>query len=187
MKAYKITLLIVDDDNIGLDEAKHVLANTHYPNYCISPRVVAAEEKDIGVWSDDHPMNRDIVASENYFDSRHPVSPFKVGVDEVRLGYVSWSNTNCTDGYGSLLPIGHSFCEATADRLGRKQGVQGCDCDTTQVTMYKIGADWYGPVYMNQPSLEDEARQTKEDDKKAATERAKSLGLTDDEIKALSR
>lgn len=57
MKAYKVELLIVDHDNVGLDGIKEVIEDTKYPNYCISPNIMDIEEKDIGEWHDDHPLN----------------------------------------------------------------------------------------------------------------------------------
>lgn len=57
MKAYKVELLIVDHDNVGLDGIREVIEDTKYPNYCISPNVMDIEEKEIGEWHDDHPLN----------------------------------------------------------------------------------------------------------------------------------
>lgn len=56
MKAYKIELLVLDFDGLGESEIKNVIQNTKYPNYCISPYLMATEEKEID-WSDDHPLN----------------------------------------------------------------------------------------------------------------------------------
>lgn len=57
MKAHKITLLIVDHDNIGKEEIQNVIQETNYPNDCISPKVMKIETADIGEWSDNHPLN----------------------------------------------------------------------------------------------------------------------------------
>lgn len=57
MKAYKVEILIVDHDKIGSDEIGNILENIKYPNWCISPTVMNIEEKDIGEWSDSHPLN----------------------------------------------------------------------------------------------------------------------------------
>ncbi len=57
MKAYKVTLVIVDLDEVGEDEIHSALENTRYPNRCISPTVLGIEGRDIGEWSDDHPLN----------------------------------------------------------------------------------------------------------------------------------
>lgn len=57
MKAYKVTLLIVDHDEVGKDGIVENIENVRYPNRCISPNVMEIEEADIGEWSDDHLLN----------------------------------------------------------------------------------------------------------------------------------
>ena len=57
MKAYKVTLLIIDLDEIGAEEIKVVIENAHYPNRCISPDVERIESVEIGEWHDEHPLN----------------------------------------------------------------------------------------------------------------------------------
>ena len=57
MKAHIVTLTIVDHDDVGEDEIRIVIENTHYANRCIDPRVAAVETFDIGEWADDHPLN----------------------------------------------------------------------------------------------------------------------------------
>jgi hypothetical protein len=57
MKVYKVNVLVTDHDEIGENELKSVLENTMYPNHCISPDVMSIESRDIGEWSDDHPLN----------------------------------------------------------------------------------------------------------------------------------
>lgn len=58
MKAFKIEILIIDHDNIGMEEIVSVLENTKYTNRCISPSVEDVEVFDIGKWHDDHPLNK---------------------------------------------------------------------------------------------------------------------------------
>lgn len=50
-------LLIVDTDEIGEDQIKDAIHNARYSNRCISPSVKKITAKDIGEWSDDHPLN----------------------------------------------------------------------------------------------------------------------------------
>jgi rhodanese-related sulfurtransferase len=57
MKAYIVTLTIIDLDEIGAEEIKDVIESAHYPNRCISPDVVNIESADIGEWSDEHLLN----------------------------------------------------------------------------------------------------------------------------------
>ena len=58
MQAYKVELLIIDHDGLGADGIREVLEDTHYPNRCISPKVQSIEGKDIGEWTDGHPLNK---------------------------------------------------------------------------------------------------------------------------------
>jgi hypothetical protein len=57
MKVYKVEILIIDHDLLGSDSIKELIENTRYPNRCISPEVMSIEGRDIGEWSDDHPLN----------------------------------------------------------------------------------------------------------------------------------
>lgn len=66
MKAYEITLRIIDHDGLGPHEIETVLENARYPNHCISPTVSAVREADIGEWSDDHPLNRAETAEKEW-------------------------------------------------------------------------------------------------------------------------
>jgi hypothetical protein len=59
MKVYKLEVIVIDLDEIGKEEIQHVLENTHYPNHCINPRILSIKERDIGEWSDDHPLNKE--------------------------------------------------------------------------------------------------------------------------------
>lgn len=58
MNVHKVTLCIVDFDNLGADEIKSTLENERFPNDCISLEVVEIETRDIGTWSDSHPLNK---------------------------------------------------------------------------------------------------------------------------------
>jgi len=58
MKAYIVTLTIVDHDEIGAAEVSTVLENARYPNRCIYPNIYGVESFDVGEWDDDHPLNK---------------------------------------------------------------------------------------------------------------------------------
>lgn len=58
MKAYKIELLIFDFDEIGEEEIADALETTRYPNHCISPTIMDIQEREIGEWDDNLPINR---------------------------------------------------------------------------------------------------------------------------------
>lgn len=66
MKAYKVEILIIDFDELGLDEIKSVITNARYPNHCMSPDVKDIQEYDIGEWSDEHPLNLHATADQYY-------------------------------------------------------------------------------------------------------------------------
>lgn len=66
MKAYQVVLLVVDHDELGADEMRKTIENVRYPNHCISPQVVVIEERDIGEWNDDHPLNKRSTADAEY-------------------------------------------------------------------------------------------------------------------------
>lgn len=58
MKAYKITLLFIDFDHVGKDEAKLLIENARLPNRIDPGTVMSIEEADIGEWHDDHALNK---------------------------------------------------------------------------------------------------------------------------------
>ena len=58
MKAYKITLLFLDFDEVGPQEAKALIENARLPNHIHPGMVMETQEADIGEWSDDHPLNK---------------------------------------------------------------------------------------------------------------------------------
>ena len=57
MKAYKMTLLFIDFDEVGMDGAKELIENARLPNHIDPGTVMSIEEADIGKWDDDHPLN----------------------------------------------------------------------------------------------------------------------------------
>lgn len=65
MRAYIVTMTIIDIDDIGPEEAQIVVENTRYPNRCINPDVREIRTFDVGEWGDDHPLNKrgtDVIA-----------------------------------------------------------------------------------------------------------------------------
>lgn len=66
MRVHKITIMVVDHDDIGPDEASDVLENARYPNHCIYPHVMGVESRDIGEWSDSNPLNRASTMREEF-------------------------------------------------------------------------------------------------------------------------
>ena len=66
MKVYKLEILVIDHDGLGSEAIRQTIENQKYPNYCISPHVKRIEERDIGEWSDDHPLNHRDRAQDEY-------------------------------------------------------------------------------------------------------------------------
>jgi hypothetical protein len=63
MQIHRITLTIIDFDEIGAESCKEILENVRYPNRCISPSVQSIETREIGEWGDDHPLNHNATAN----------------------------------------------------------------------------------------------------------------------------
>lgn len=57
MQVLKLVVTVIDFDGLGADGVKDAIENARYPNRCISPDVRSVEVRDIGEWSDDHPLN----------------------------------------------------------------------------------------------------------------------------------
>lgn len=58
MQIIKLTVIVVDMDGIGADCVKDAIENASYSNRCIAPEVKSIDVRDIGVWSDTHPLNK---------------------------------------------------------------------------------------------------------------------------------
>lgn len=89
MKVYKVELLIIDFDELGLEGIKHEIINVSYPNECMSPRLMDIEERDVGEWDDDQPLNYDEEGKKEYkrlfktgYTVKHPmwIIEFEEGV-----------------------------------------------------------------------------------------------------------
>lgn len=63
-KAYKVELLVLDglNDEVGEGEIVYLLENLKY----VFPSVMSIKSKDIGEWSDDHPLNSPHTRKEYY-------------------------------------------------------------------------------------------------------------------------
>jgi len=53
MKVYKAEVMVIDFDEVGEEGIKYEIENAKYSFY----RVKSCESRDIGEWSDDHPLN----------------------------------------------------------------------------------------------------------------------------------
>jgi len=58
MKVYKLTCMVIDFEELGADGIRDAIAGAHYGNHWGPPEVMAIEERDIGEWHDEHPLNK---------------------------------------------------------------------------------------------------------------------------------
>ena len=66
MKVMKLEVFVIDFDGLGESGVRHAIENASYPNRCISPEVRSVEAKEIGEWSDDHPLNNSKTAPAEF-------------------------------------------------------------------------------------------------------------------------
>lgn len=70
MKAFKVTLLIIDHDEVAESEGEKAIGeyieNARYPNRCLSPHVMQIESRDMGEWTDEHPLNNTKLAGAEF-------------------------------------------------------------------------------------------------------------------------
>ena len=57
MQVIKLEITVIDFDGLGVDGVRDAIENARYPNHCISPSVRSINVREIGKWSDDHPLN----------------------------------------------------------------------------------------------------------------------------------
>lgn len=107
---------------------------------------------------------------------------------EKRTVWVAYTNTDCTEGRGHDVPIAVCAAEATARRMARNRYVQGSDGPVRMMELVKIDGAWYAPssiITVMEPTREDVAAQAAIDAKRDALAKAKALGLTADDLKAM--
>lgn len=115
-----------------------------------------------------------------------------IEIDYMETVFAAYSNTNLTDGNGWEYPLAVCKTKATANRMGKGRYVQGTDCDVREVEVFRFNRVLYGPIYLHLPTTEDDRKQAEIDKKneaerkkQAAIEKAKSLGLSDEDLEAL--
>lgn len=58
MEIHRIVLYVIDFDGLGAEAVREELENTRFANDCISPDIAEIQTRDLGKWSDDHPLNK---------------------------------------------------------------------------------------------------------------------------------
>lgn len=115
-----------------------------------------------------------------------------IGVEKLRTAYAVYSNTDPTEGRGGDYPSAICETKITAERIGDGAYIQGADCPVRKVNVFNYMGMDYGPVFIHQPSQTDihlqkqkEKCEEAERKKLAAIEKARGLGLSEEEISAL--
>ena len=106
-------------------------------------------------------------------------------VEEVKV-YAVYTNTDRTEGRGHEYVL--YFCQSltTAIRLGQGRYVQGSNCPVKEVTGYRIDNKLYVTGnHIELPTEEDIAEDKAREAKEAALAKARSLGLSEEEIAAI--
>jgi hypothetical protein len=107
---------------------------------------------------------------------------------ETKKLWVVISNTDLTEGRGAQIPIAVCYNEVTAKRHAKGKYVQGMDCPIIEMNLICIENRWYVPidaVRIIGPSKEDIEEQKRIDTKRNAIQKARDLGLTDDDLRDL--
>lgn len=138
-KIHKVTILVVDHDDLGADDVADVIRNAHYPNHCISPTIVETQTVE-SEWADDHPLNRwrdkDDLRQKvaTLFDVPEPALSTGDEVVIVATPDIGWD-----DRWG---------------RVGDRSFVSRIDADTTHgdgITVYIDGGDVSGGPWAYAP------------------------------------
>ncbi len=95
MRAYKVTLLILDNEGMDPDEITQTLENQRYPNHCLSPEVLSIYGAEVEDWSDEHPLNqpdqrRRRMCINRLFRHAGKVRPAPPVLDEVHYRGTAW-------------------------------------------------------------------------------------------------
>jgi hypothetical protein len=107
--------------------------------------------------------------------------------EETKEAWAVLVNTDLTEGRGRRYVKHLCEMEATAVRRAHKADVQGSNGMVVPVELVKRNNTWLGPVEIERPTSDDQKTQLVIDAKRKAEEKARSLGLTDDELAALRR
>lgn len=108
-----------------------------------------------------------------------------IEIQDHKTVYVAWTNEDLAQGRGRRIPLAVAELEATAIRMGRKGSVQGCDCPVSSVVAVKVEGHWMAPCVIHSPTPADERAQERTRQRRAALDRAREAGLTEDEIRAI--
>lgn len=64
MKAYKLEVLVIDNEQYGANEVKDSIENNRY----FFNSVMSIKQAEIGEWHDDHPLNKSGTMAHAYYN-----------------------------------------------------------------------------------------------------------------------
>lgn len=67
MKIYKVTIQIIDFDELGEDEIISEIENVNFPNDCLHLQVRDIESRELGEWDDELPINQTTTAEAEFW------------------------------------------------------------------------------------------------------------------------
>ena len=108
-----------------------------------------------------------------------------MNISETKTVYIVWTNTDKTEGRGLEYPLFVCEKQATAERLGKGQGVQGSNCTITEDKAYKIDGCWYVAGRIVGPSRDDRKKQQKMDERREIKDKMLEAGFSIEEINKL--
>jgi hypothetical protein len=97
-------------------------------------------------------------------------------------------NSDLTEGKGSYYPYMHCESRSTAERLARGKNTMGSPGIVREVNIFEHQGKKYLPLmhlHIQQATKEDREKDAARKKKEDAMAKAKGLGLTDEDIKAL--
>lgn len=100
--------------------------------------------------------------------------------------WVAWTNTDKTEGRGQEYPLVVAESMETACRLGKGEGVQGCDCRVTEEFAMRVNGMLYVPGDITPESDQDRRNREIRQRKEAAIKKAKALGLSENDLKDIT-
>lgn len=112
-------------------------------------------------------------------------------IEKVKNVWIVYTNTDLTEGRGHQYPKYVCENKFTAIRMAKNQGVQGCDAEVVQSIAVKLEGrgGWLAPVQIHSPHEDDRRKQEAEEhqqeiekQKAEIIEKAKALGLSDEDI-----
>lgn len=95
------------------------------------------------------------------------------------------SNTDLTEGRGREYVKEYCETRSTAVRRGKNGYVQGTHCPVSPVTAFRIGNTYYAPMTITLATPEDHKLEEEINKKILILEKAKALGLSEQELKTL--